>query len=311
MLSDDDDAAAAAVFAGLGQAELMAGNDVDGRGVVREGLRPRPDRRRQPVGMGYGAARAGHRPQQPGRPGRSGRAVSRVRCRGRRARKVARWPRSTCASHSATPVTTRPRSTPHSTRSRKGSSPASTAASVATSTRSPRKRSTRLGRWTEVAGVLARQPLADTLPVGLLRLARAKAMLAARPRRHRSRRSLNLRRRRHCPIDGWHQTVRLATAADVHLALGNWDEAAQAAEQGWAATGTTSVLWAARFAMFWVVAEVERTLDQRARREPVDVDATDRPACGSGSTLLDRSPTVYRAARNATLPRTSPTQPPA
>ncbi len=38
----------------------------------------------------------------------------------------------------------------------------------------------RLGRWSEVAGVLARQPLADTLPVGLLRLARAKAMLAAR-----------------------------------------------------------------------------------------------------------------------------------
>ena len=60
----------------------------------------------------------------------------------------------------------------------------------------------------------------------------------------------------------------------MHLALGNWDEAAQAAEQGWSTTGTTSVLWAARFAMFGVVAEVERVLDQRARREPVDVDAT-------------------------------------
>jgi hypothetical protein len=31
------------------------------------------------------------------------------------------------------------------------------------------------------------------------------------------------------PIDGWHQTVRATTTADVHLALGNWDEAAQAA----------------------------------------------------------------------------------
>ena len=33
------------------------------------------------------------------------------------------------------------------------------------------------------------------------------------------------------PIDGWHVTIRDATTADVHLALGNWAEAAQAAEQ--------------------------------------------------------------------------------
>ena len=131
----------------------------------------------------------------------------------------------------------------------------------------------RLGRWTEVAGVLARQPLADTLPVGLLRLARVKAMLAAR--RGESGETLDqLAAALALPIDGWHQTVRDATTADAHLALGNWDEAVQAAEQGWAATGTTSVLWAARFAMFGVVAEVERTLDRRARREPVDIDAT-------------------------------------
>ncbi len=132
---------------------------------------------------------------------------------------------------------------------------------------------TRLGRWTEVAGVLARQPLADTLPVGLLRLARAKAMLAAR-RGETDQALAQLAAAEALPIDGWHETVRLATAADAHLALGNWDEAANAAEQGWAATGTTSALWAARFAMFGVVAEVERTLDQRARREPVELDAT-------------------------------------
>jgi DNA-binding CsgD family transcriptional regulator len=129
----------------------------------------------------------------------------------------------------------------------------------------------RLGRWTEVAGVLARQPLADTLPVGLLRLARARAMIAARSG-ETVEALAQLAAAEALPIDGWHQTVRDATAADVHLALGNWDQAAQAAEQGWSATGTTSVLWAARFAMFGVVATVERTLDQRARREPVDVD---------------------------------------
>jgi DNA-binding CsgD family transcriptional regulator/tetratricopeptide (TPR) repeat protein len=131
----------------------------------------------------------------------------------------------------------------------------------------------RLGRWSEVASVLARQPLVDTLPVGLLRLARVKAMLAAR--RGESEEALDQLAVAHAlPVDGWHQTVRDATAADVHLALGNWDEAARAAENGWAATGTTSVLWTARFAMFGVVAEVERTLDRRARREPVDLDAT-------------------------------------
>jgi DNA-binding CsgD family transcriptional regulator len=131
----------------------------------------------------------------------------------------------------------------------------------------------RLGRWSEVVGVLARQPLAGTLPVGLLRLARARAMLAAR--RGEPEQALEQLVVAHeLPIDGWHQTVRDATTADVHIALGNWIEAAAAAEQGWTTTGTTSVLWAARFAMFGVVAEVERTLDQRARREPVDLPAT-------------------------------------
>jgi DNA-binding CsgD family transcriptional regulator len=131
----------------------------------------------------------------------------------------------------------------------------------------------RLGRWGEVAGVLARQPIPDTLPVGLLRLARVKAMLAAR--RGETDRALDrIAAADTLPIDGYHQLVRVATSADVHLALGNWDQAAQAAEEGWAATGSSSVLWAARFAMFAVVAGVEGTLDQLARREPIDVDAT-------------------------------------
>ncbi|MDP1794148.1 MAG: response regulator transcription factor, partial [Acidimicrobiales bacterium] len=132
----------------------------------------------------------------------------------------------------------------------------------------------RLGRWTEVAGVLARQPLADTLPVGLLRLARSTAMLAAR-RGDVDVALAHLAAAEALPIDGWHQAVRDATVADVHLALGNWREAGEAAERGWDAAAATSALWAARFAMFGVVAEVERTLDRRARREPIDVDATE------------------------------------
>ncbi|HQZ35013.1 MAG TPA: AAA family ATPase [Ilumatobacteraceae bacterium] len=131
----------------------------------------------------------------------------------------------------------------------------------------------RLGRWTEVASVLARHPLPETLPVGRLQLARVKAVLAAR--RGDSNEALaQLAIAHELPIDGWHAILRHAMTANVHLGLGNWDEAAQAAEQGWAATGMTSVLWAARFAMSGIVAEVERTLDQRARRDPVDIDAT-------------------------------------
>ena len=76
------------------------------------------------------------------------------------------------------------------------------------------------------------------------------------------------------PLDGWHQTVLDATDADVHRALGNWAEAADAAERGWESASTTSALWAARFAMLSVAATVERTLDERARLEPIDLNLT-------------------------------------
>ncbi len=128
---------------------------------------------------------------------------------------------------------------------------------------------TRLGRWPEAATVLARHPVANTLPVGLLRLARAGAMLAAR--RGETDRALSQLAEAHAqPVDGWHQSVLDATAADVQLALGNWDEAAQAADRGWESTRMTSVLWASRFAMFSVAATVEQTLDERACRQPID-----------------------------------------
>jgi DNA-binding CsgD family transcriptional regulator/uncharacterized protein YceH (UPF0502 family) len=129
---------------------------------------------------------------------------------------------------------------------------------------------TRLGRWSEAATVLARHPVANTLPVGLLRLARAEAMLAAR--RGETDRALELLAEAESqPVDGWHQAVLDATAADVHLVVGNWGDAAHAAEDGWDSTAATSPLWAARFAMFSVAATVERTLDELARREPVDL----------------------------------------
>lgn len=131
----------------------------------------------------------------------------------------------------------------------------------------------RLGRWSEAASVLARRPVANMLPVGRLRLARAEAMLAAR-RGDTDRALRHIAEAEAQPVDGWHQSVLDATTADVHLALGNWHEAAGAAERGWDSTQTTSVLWAARFAMLSVAAMVERTLDERARRESIDLSDT-------------------------------------
>jgi DNA-binding CsgD family transcriptional regulator len=130
-----------------------------------------------------------------------------------------------------------------------------------------------LGRWSEAAAVLARHPIANTFPVGLLRLARAQAMLAVRrgdddlARRHLAEGTAQ-------PVDGWHRSVLDTTTAEVHLALGNWEDAAQAAERGWGSSAETSVLWAARFAMLSVSAIVERSLDEQARRQPIDLPAT-------------------------------------
>jgi DNA-binding CsgD family transcriptional regulator/tetratricopeptide (TPR) repeat protein len=132
---------------------------------------------------------------------------------------------------------------------------------------------TRLGRWSEAATVTARHPVPNTLPVGVLRLARARAMLAAR--RGETNRALSqLAEAEAQPVDGLHQSLLDATAADVHLTLANWDEAASVAERGWQATYGSSSLWAARFAMLGVTAMVEQALDALARRVPVDLPAT-------------------------------------
>jgi DNA-binding NarL/FixJ family response regulator/tetratricopeptide (TPR) repeat protein len=132
---------------------------------------------------------------------------------------------------------------------------------------------TRLGRWAEAETLLARQPVAGTFPAGLLRFARSQALLAARLG-DTERALAHLAAAHALPADGWHQTVLHATASEVHLALGNWEQAAEAAGRGWTATATTSPLWAARFAMFSIAAEVERALDARARGDRPDVTET-------------------------------------
>lgn len=131
---------------------------------------------------------------------------------------------------------------------------------------------TRLGRWSEAETTLARHMTYQTLPVGILRVARAGAMLAAR--RGDTETATRLLADAARPTDGFHQTFLDAAVADVHLALGNWAEAHEAAERGWETHPRVAILWSARFAMFSVAAAVEQALDALASGQPVDVDAT-------------------------------------
>ena len=83
----------------------------------------------------------------------------------------------------------------------------------------------RLGRWSEAETVLERSDGAQTLPVGRIRLARSGAMLAAR-RGDRERAASLLADAEQEPVDPFHRTFLDDAAADVHIVLGDWAEAA-------------------------------------------------------------------------------------
>lgn len=132
---------------------------------------------------------------------------------------------------------------------------------------------TRLGRWQEAEAVLARHLAYDTAPLAALRVARAAAMLAAR--QGDSGRALGFLADANAhPVDGMHLAFLDQGAADVHLILGDWTAAATAAERGWNNHPTGVPLWAARFAMLSIEATVEQTLDALAARQPTDLPAT-------------------------------------
>ena len=127
-----------------------------------------------------------------------------------------------------------------------------------------------MGHWSEAEALLEPHATYDTLPVGVLQVACTRALLAARQGGGDRARTF-LADALAQPVDGWHQTVRDAAVAEVHLSLGAWTDAAAAAEHGWRSTAVTTVLWAARFASLTVEAAVEIALDQLARQAPVDV----------------------------------------
>lgn len=133
---------------------------------------------------------------------------------------------------------------------------------------------TRLGQWSAAEELLVRHAGYDTLPVGAFRVARAGALLSAR-RGDAGRARQLLSDARSQPLDGWHLTCLELTSADVHLVLGDWREAADAAERGRASVPAEASLWVARFALVAVAAAVEDTLDLMASRAPVDVGAVE------------------------------------
>jgi DNA-binding CsgD family transcriptional regulator/tetratricopeptide (TPR) repeat protein len=129
----------------------------------------------------------------------------------------------------------------------------------------------RLGRWSEADAVLDRFTGVEVLPIGVVQLSRAGAVLAGR-RGDRRRARMLLARAAAQPVDPWHLAHVHATGAEVHLLVGDWDAAAERAEAGWRSRCASDRLWPPCYAMLAVTARVEATLDARARQEPVDLD---------------------------------------
>ncbi len=271
LADDDDDRAAAVVWAGLGQAELMSGNDTTAERWCEKVFNVAPTADEHPAAWGMARRVLGIVRSNQGDPDR---AVE--LCQDSVAAATSAQARAFANVYLCVALI----DAGHYQRAVDGALDAiaegqltglhgfdcyfdSLAAEALT----------RLGRWADAETLLARQPVAGTFPAGLLRFERSHALLAARL--GDTERALEHLAAVHAqPADGWHQTVLHATASEVHLTLGNWEQAAEAAGKGWASTATTSPLWAARFAMLSIAADVERALDARARGERRDLTET-------------------------------------
>lgn len=130
----------------------------------------------------------------------------------------------------------------------------------------------RLGRWAEADTVLARHVEPEALAVGAIRLGRVRAILAARRGDSDGARHA-LAQAEAQPFDPFHRAFFDSASSEVHLVLRDWDRARAAAESGWDRTPRAARLWRARFAMHLANATVEQVLHAQAAREEVDVDA--------------------------------------
>jgi DNA-binding NarL/FixJ family response regulator len=130
----------------------------------------------------------------------------------------------------------------------------------------------RLGRWSEAEQLLARHASDTTLPIGGLRVARATALIAAR-RGDRAATEIALRNMGAVPVDGWHRALVNVATIEVAVAVGDWRAAAEAAESAWDARPDAPA-WAARIAGLGAHAVAEGSLDARASGSDGDAQAT-------------------------------------
>jgi DNA-binding NarL/FixJ family response regulator len=129
----------------------------------------------------------------------------------------------------------------------------------------------RLGRWDEADNVLAAVSSLESTPIGAIQLDAAAAPLAARRGRLEAA-DLAERLRRH-PADPFSDAIIDAALVDVHLAAKQWDTAVNIAFRALRPRPNTAPRFVVRFTAGLVVGTVERTMDQLAHQEPVDVDA--------------------------------------
>jgi DNA-binding CsgD family transcriptional regulator/tetratricopeptide (TPR) repeat protein len=130
----------------------------------------------------------------------------------------------------------------------------------------------RLGRWTEADDLLGAVASLESTPIGAIELDAAAAPLAAR-RGLQARATEIAERLRTHPADAFSDAIVQLALLDVHLAAKEWTPAIALAARALDADVTVPHRYAARFTAGLVMATVERTLDQLARQEPVDVDA--------------------------------------
>ena len=131
----------------------------------------------------------------------------------------------------------------------------------------------RLGRWSEADNVLASVAALESTPIGAIQLDAAAAPLAARRGQLETAAELADRLRRH-PSSPFSDAIIDAALVDVHLAAREWETAVALAARALRPDPDTAPRFVARFTAGLITATVERALDQLARREPVDLEAT-------------------------------------
>ena len=179
LLADDDSPSAALVYAGLGQAALMAGEYTTARRWTDRVFELAPNPGHNPAAWVMARRVLGIALSNEGDPESAVELCRQAVGAATNARREP-WRPCICASRCSTQDGIPTRSTPPSTPVAEGQLTGLDHGFLCYFDSVAAEALLRLGRWPEADAVLSRNPVPSTLPVGHLRLARAQAMLAAR-----------------------------------------------------------------------------------------------------------------------------------